>query len=671
MIRIPHDDDLLRSLVRADVPSEVSADVVYTFEQQLGKGGMSVAFLATRRAPDGDTRVVVKVLRPQIVRKLGDSVTHLIRKEAVALGRLNERTPPTPFVVRLVDTGELPVLWAETPLSLPWIALEYVHGGPLGTTLLQRVKQSLQQAGHAFDARRAALALDNIANGLAEVHEVGVIHRDITPSNVLCTGAGPDEIFKIADFGVARPDGVGGVIDGQVLGTPGFAAPETAVGDDGNVGPWTDVFSLGATLFFVLTGELLFASRGEVVRTLESPLRRSIRDGKRLCPELRANEKACKGIDGVIAWATAGRVEARLTEPLAFSAMVMPHLTAAHGRAGARARPQPLKSYMPPRPDVSPRGDGAWTWSILKRASADLLVRSVAWDGYGRSLAATSEGLAFWDGRDWRRIASQGVAAAKGYRFVRRIGAGRWVVGGDEPHLLVYGSDGVEHTLDAPRGAGSMQAIAGDLDDVTVLVSTNENDVPCLTTYVTRRWLKSLPLPGVGVVSAIARFDEARWLVVGRRRDGGAWAALYSALDWEIDELDTSADGPAFLACTSNPRREFAIAVGAKGSVVVREGSATSHETVAGEPFLSACALDPFGRAWAATAGEIVVRSEAGWLPAWGDASIQSPIVSLFVDAGLCTAVTADGMMLEGRAPRSVADEISNSFPVPRPPRTD
>src|SRR5690606_10770699 len=145
----------------------------------------------------------------------------------------------------------------------------------LGTTLLQRLKHSLQQVGHAFDVRRPALALDCVAQGLAAVHEVGVIHRDITPSNVLCTGSGPDELFKIADFGVARPDGVGGAIDGQDLGTPGFAAPETAVGDDGNVGPWTDVFSLGATLYFVLTGELLFASRGEVVRSLEAPHRRS------------------------------------------------------------------------------------------------------------------------------------------------------------------------------------------------------------------------------------------------------------------------------------------------------------------------------------------------------------------------------------------------------------
>lgn len=667
MIRIPHDDELLRSLLHAQVPSEVSPDVRYELEQALGKGGMSVAFLATRRAPDGDSRVVVKVLRPNIVRKLGDSVTNLIRKEAVALGRLNERTPPTPFVVRLIDTGELPATWADTPVRLPWIALEYVHGGPLGTTLLQRVKHGLKQAGHAFDGRRAGHALECIATGLAAVHEVGVIHRDITPSNVLCTGVGPDELFKIADFGVARPEGVGGTIDGQVLGTPGFAAPELASGDDGNLGPWTDVFSLGATLFFILTGELLFASRGEVMRTLETPTRRSIRDAKRLAPDLRASEKACRGIDVVIGWATAGRVDARLTEPLAVSAMVLPHLQ------GVRVKPpQPLRSYMPPRPPVVEQAnDGRWSWTILKKPSPDLVVRSVAWDGYGRSLAATSDGLAFWDGRDWRRIAQEGVATSPGFRFARRIGAGRWIVGGDEPQLVLFGDKGMDISIEGPRGTKSMHALAGDLDDVTVLASTNAADVSCLTTHVTGRWLKSLPLPGVGMLSSVSRFDESRWLVVGRKREGGAFAALYSALDWEIDELDTPDDGPAFLASASNPRREFAIAVGAKGGVLLREGSVTTHEVVPGEGFLSACALDPFGRAWAATAGEIVVRSDAGWLPAWKDPAVESPIVSLFVDAGLCTAVTADGMMLEGRAPRAIADEISNSFPAVRTPRID
>jgi serine/threonine protein kinase len=661
MIRIPHDDETMRGVVGSEVPSEVAPDVTYKIEQILGKGGMSVAFLATRRDPDGDSRVVVKLLRPQMVRKLGASVSNLVRKEAVAMGRLNERTPPTPFVVRLVDTGEVDAVWGELKVKLPWIAIEYVHGGPLGTTLLQRVKQSLKQSHHAFDARRAAHAVECVAAGLSAVHEVGVIHRDLTPNNVLCTGAASDELFKIADFGVARPEGVDATIDGQVRGTPGFAAPELTVGDDGNIGPWTDVFSFGATIFYLLTGELLFASRGEVLRTLETPTRRSIMDSQGLAPELKANERLCKSIDLVIGWATAGKVDARLTEALAVSAMMLPHLQ------NVRPKPQPLRSYMPPRPEPATT-EARWTWSILKRATRDFHVRSVAWDGYGRSLAATSEGLVFWDGRDWRRIAEGGIAARRGFRFVRRIGPGRWVLVGDDPLLLLYGQKGVEGEVEAPRGTQSMAAIAGDLDDVTVLVSTNEADVPCLTTYVTQRWLKSLPLPGVGSVATISRFDESRFLVAGRKAAGGAWAALYSALDWEIEELETPDGVPAYIASASNVRRESAVLVGPKGSVLTREGASTKHVSIVGEPFLSAVALDPFGRSWAATAGQLFVCGDEGWNLAWEDASVVSPVVSLLADAGLCIAVTADGMLIEGRGPRPVSDEISNSFPVPSRP---
>jgi len=660
MIRIPHDDEMMRAVVGSEIPSEVAPDVLYKIEQILGKGGMSVAFLATRRASDGDSRVVVKLLRPPMVRKLGASVSNLVRKEAVALGRLNERTPPTPFVVRLVDTGEVDAVWGELAVKLPWIAIEYVHGGPLGTTLVQRVKQSLKQSHHAFDARRAAHAVECIASGLAAVHEVGVIHRDLTPNNVLCTGAASDELFKIADFGVARPEGVHATIDGQVRGTPGFAAPELAVGDDGNLGPWTDVFSFGATIFYLLTGELLFASRGEVLRTLETPTRRSILECTGLAPELRDNLRVCKSIDLVLAWATAGKVDARLTEALALSAMILPHLQ------NVRPKPQPLRSYMPPRPEPAAANEARWAWSILKRASADLHVRSVGWDGYGRSLAATSEGLAFWDGRDWRRIAEGGIAARRGFRFVRRIGPGRWVLVGDDPLLLIYGSKGVEGEVEAPRHTQGMSAIAGDLDDVTVLVSTNESDVPCLTTYVTQRWLKSLPLPGVGSVSSISRFDESRFIVCGRKTAGGAWAALYSALDWEIEEIEVPDGVPAYIACASHVRRETAIIVGANGSVLTREGAQVKYTSIPGDPFLSAVALDPFGRSWCATAGKLFVCGDAGWTLAWEEPSAVSPVVSLLVDAGLCIAVTADGMLIEGRGPRPMSDEISNSFPIPR-----
>src|SRR5262249_43388963 len=131
----------------------------------------------------------------------------------------------TPFVVRFIDTGTYPIVSNGVTVEVPWVVVEYVHGGVEGTTLSERVEQSIQSTGAAFDPARAGHAIECLASGLAAVHEVGVIHRDIKPDNVLCCGSGDGEIFKLADFGVARPAGIA-TFTGAIVGTPGFVAPE-------------------------------------------------------------------------------------------------------------------------------------------------------------------------------------------------------------------------------------------------------------------------------------------------------------------------------------------------------------------------------------------------------------------------------------------------------------
>ncbi len=210
MISLDVDDDALGAMEGATVASQFDAGVAYRLERVLGVGGMGVAFFAMRVAPDGESSVVMKLVKPSVVRASGQAATLLVSKEAVALGRLNERVPATPFVVRLIDTGTVDTLVGGQPVTLPWLAVEYVHGGPEGTTLEERVKFSVRYSQAAFDPERAVAAVEALGAGLAAIHEVGVIHRDLTPGNVLCCGAGEDEIFKIADFGIARPSGMAG-----------------------------------------------------------------------------------------------------------------------------------------------------------------------------------------------------------------------------------------------------------------------------------------------------------------------------------------------------------------------------------------------------------------------------------------------------------------------------
>ena len=159
---------------------------------------MGVAFYAVREAPDGVTPAVLKVVKPDIVGTAGPTAMLMIQKEAIALGRLNERVPPTPFVVRFMDTGTV-VLAKLGNVELPWIAVEYVHGGVEGTTLDQRVRYSVHNTRYAFDATRAERTVECLAEGLVAIHDVGVVHRDLTPGNVLCCGFGANEVPKIAD----------------------------------------------------------------------------------------------------------------------------------------------------------------------------------------------------------------------------------------------------------------------------------------------------------------------------------------------------------------------------------------------------------------------------------------------------------------------------------------
>ncbi|MBK6515207.1 MAG: serine/threonine protein kinase [Polyangiaceae bacterium] len=658
MIVIGRDDENLQGLLGRDIPSDLSPQVHYRPEQTLGKGGGSIAFLAQRVSPQGKAPVVVKVLRPAFVRKLGETANLLIRKEAVALGRLNERVPPTPFVVRLIDTGSLKIERANVPMELPWVAIEYVHGGALGTTLAQRVRRSLRDSGYAYDPARAALAIDCIGQGLAAVHDVGVIHRDLTPNNVLCSGRGADEISKIADFGVARPTGVQGTLSGALVGTPGFAAPELSTGDP--VSTATDVFSLGSVIFFILTGEPLFNSMAEVMRSAETGRRRSLLEMPGLHPELRKNEKACRSIDLVLGWGCAIRPDARLSEALAMTSMVLPHLAAPKRleRSFISSFPRPIEPAV-----TEPR---EWRWTILHQPGSSLVIRNVAWDGHGRAIAATSDGISFWSGTTWKVASTEGLRLAGGVRFVQRVGAGRWILGGDDAQIAIYTTGGAVELVDGPKGAKKVEAFDGDLEDISVLVTIDDNDVVCLNTYATKRWLRPLKLDGVASISTVTRFDDGRWLVGGRKKVGGAYAALYSALDWELEAVALSADVRAFLASASRPRKAIGWLVGTQGAVLTKDADTSAFERVPGEPLLSAVALDPFARPWAASAGQIFVRDDVkGWTSAWKDEDVGVPIVSLFLDAGLCIAMTADGGIVEGRLIGRAAAELTSPSQSP------
>src|SRR6476620_1495774 len=132
------------------------------------------------------------------------------------------------------------VVDADVDSAVPWLATAYVAGPSLAEAV----------TGDGPMAARPALALAaGLAESLSAIHAAGVVHCDLKPSNVLLSPDGP----RVIDFGISRPAGAlptAGV--GWVTGSPGFMSPEQALG--GEIGPPSDIFSLGAVLTFATTG---------------------------------------------------------------------------------------------------------------------------------------------------------------------------------------------------------------------------------------------------------------------------------------------------------------------------------------------------------------------------------------------------------------------------------
>jgi serine/threonine protein kinase len=162
-------------------------------------------------------------------------------REARAAARLS--SPRTTTVHDVVDEGDR-----------PWIVMEYVESRTLG--------EVLKTSGPLSPQDVARIGLD-VLDALEAAHSMQIVHRDVKPGNVLLDGAGR---AWLTDFGIATSAGEETLSDqGVLLGSPSFMAPERARGDE--AGPFTDLFSLGATLYAAVEGQGPF-DRGEPMATL-------------------------------------------------------------------------------------------------------------------------------------------------------------------------------------------------------------------------------------------------------------------------------------------------------------------------------------------------------------------------------------------------------------------
>jgi hypothetical protein len=203
----------------------------------LGRGGMGTVYLARDTAAAGpatSSLVALKVLPPK--RAQAEEKTLLRFRREMELGRHLAH----PNITRTFDAGEIG--------GVHYIAMEYVPGASL--------RQVVARGGPLPVGDVARFFVD-VAEGLAHAHARNLIHRDLKPSNIMVT---PDGRAKILDLGMAilvdevlpdDPSIVGG--EGYILGTMDYIAPEQSA-DSTDVGPRSDLYSLGCSMYFALTG---------------------------------------------------------------------------------------------------------------------------------------------------------------------------------------------------------------------------------------------------------------------------------------------------------------------------------------------------------------------------------------------------------------------------------
>lgn len=636
--------------VGTTVPSEIRPGVVYRIERRLGDGGTAIAYFSTRFGPEGTSPAVLKIIQPGIIAKSGELAEMVVKKEAVALGRINERVPPCPAVVRLLDTGRLDYAARGLSLRLPWLALEYVHGGPEGVTLEERVERTVRATRYAFVPERALRLLDQLTEGLSEIHAAGVIHRDLNPNNILCCGSGADEMFKVSDFGIARPVGMQATFGSEAIGTPGYIAPEQLGQNNAAITFSADIFSAGALMFYVLTGQDLFPGGMSAMVAVKSPARRSIRESAQLAPEIKDDPEVVAGLDRAIALATAPDAAARPDSARSFAASLKMWLATC---------PPTRRTHVPagPTPAVSlPR----WSFAMRHPADPRLSLIKVGWDSDGHCLALTPNGLAYFNGTAWNDVPPTQLGGLGPVHFVASAGAGRWLVGGEAGAVAEYSRAGVTRLLRAEDPNITMLDASGELTDLAVTIGHKPGSPPLLAAVSGGRWLKPFPVPNAASLLDLCRLSDTRWLVVGRSADGKALAGIYAPLRFELEPLP-EVPARALLSCASRVDRELAVAVGSQGAIVRVERGEAHAGCLAEGADLASVTVDVLGSAWAGGAGTLWLgnTAEGGWVKAWAHGDWRTPFVSVFAEPGRVVAATADGAILEGRTTLDAAGTSS------------
>jgi len=209
----------------------------YRVESLIGKGGMGEVW-AARHVRIPNKRVAIKVLRTQ-GEGLSEEALKRFRREAEIVSCLEH-----PHIVNFFD-------YNFTPEGSPCMVMEFLEGESLGTKLRREGCLSLAQT---------RTIVRQICSALEMAHRLGIIHRDLKPDNIFLATRGHELCVKVLDFGISKflDANTQWTTDWVVVGSLNYMSPEQALGENSQLSPQSDIFSLGSMAYQMLTGKQAF-----------------------------------------------------------------------------------------------------------------------------------------------------------------------------------------------------------------------------------------------------------------------------------------------------------------------------------------------------------------------------------------------------------------------------
>ena len=248
-------DDLLRDIHGQDGDWRLGN---YQILEEIGRGGMGVIYRARQR----HSRRIVALKRVSSHHADSQDTLMRFRREAQAAANLDH-----PNILPIYEVS-------ESQDGLPFFSMKFAGGG------------SLLDAASALRAepRRAVALMAKVARAVQYAHDQGILHRDLKPGNILLDGSGEP---MVSDFGLAKWLEPTGDLTRTptVFGTPGYIAPEQVNGSAGNLTPTSDVYSLGAVLFDLLSGQPPFTGE-HALNTIQQATQKPAPKLRSLAPAL-------------------------------------------------------------------------------------------------------------------------------------------------------------------------------------------------------------------------------------------------------------------------------------------------------------------------------------------------------------------------------------------------